>query len=321
MVRPQPDQHFQTVLSQIRVSSSDIASAKEFIRGKGGGDIQNLAAEFIIHRGVSANLAVEVYLGPTEDDVPKPLQEASRAISLSIACRRAAFELVASGEFSASGEIHWSPGIKIGYLLAGGRNTQGGRHRHLDGISFFHPAKLRPWPEAIHGARPSRGPTRRLPEGVDRALREARRCQLAGMPLPCLVMLGAAMEAMWTFAGDNLVDRAPEHETKATASRALEAFNLELKLLAIKNLCTETDVLGIILSGEKLKRLRKDIQATYTWANSLRLERNVIHEVGTLPSGQRLDDSAATLLLVAPFHLDFLARIAGMPPIMSDEGC
>jgi hypothetical protein len=327
-----PDEAGQFIAERIRVERADVAAIKSFAvssvdavlaenendRAAGALLVQNLALAWLKHAKLGAPWSRQtatdyhhrlpgIDIGSANAEVQ--LTQAARALSNVMAAHEAVWELVQAGELLPIGSLGvWRPD---GF---GWQTPSGGGGITIPGPTSTAPERIMraPWRRQSIGALWDADLYARdlpvdLHPGILEALREAVECFRRDLFLPCLAMLTAAAEGMWTETGTALLGAAARHDKdmkKLEDALTADRGGLSWLVSSAAAAYARKDLFGPVQKASGAH----DLAAEQQWTDAVRDGRNVLHwGVGTVTANSY--SKVATLLQVAPLRFKTLADV------------
>jgi hypothetical protein len=302
----------QRILSSLLLGRPDITSAKAFLMQDWVDDehrTSTLAHRWIRSLGIETRSIVILRANCADDD----LRLAGRELGLKLAFHYAVWELVGSGALMPGGSnSEEEPTVPYTTITDQSGGVRGGLYfpelKFTYPERIYKPANCQPRSLLSDGDLYLRSIGLDLHPGIEEALQEAARCFRHDLYTAALAMLGAASEGVWSETGAALALECSDSAKALQVSRALTSGTSGIGLLMnrIRELCEDPIQSGDILA--KCGVSLADLRAAWTWSDTIRDARNVLHW-GVQPALANGFDKVSALMLAAAHHLKTLWTI------------
>lgn len=293
-----PDKASERLRAALGVTREDVARAKSYLLGTGGGRTDELADEWLACQHLVIPRHVETD-SPTCEEV---IVNVARACSVRLALYQAACELVAAGELIAADQpTRWAP--SLAYRTPHG---SGGINTTMIGCSY--PGRVERPPLAPD---PTPDPDiflqgidcKSLHAGIKEAVNQALGCFRRGLYMPATAMLAAAAEATWTECGMAVATKLGDAKLQGVVSDPYASISKKV-VETRKALETANGKVLLKAAGQSVAK----VTDAEVWTTVLRDRRNALHWTKA-KSFVAEHSETASLLLGAPLHLGSLEAI------------
>ena len=292
-----PQEAADQIIEAVSVSREDICRAKGFILETPESDTDALAEGWLKVQDAVAPTEVHLDAGAADD----VLALLSKSCSLRMAFYQAIWELGSSADLLLGGQTSmWG-------ARATWRTDHGAGGLPLSRLVCPYPTNA--WRPPLPNQRPqdvdvflnSLGAG--LHAGIREAIKQSLSCYRRGLYLPCLVMLGAGVEAAWIECGSAVAKKLGDARLESTVADPFVGLS---RKVAQTTRSLDSAQAKVLLRSAGVSKSRLD--DAEVWTTALRGRRNALHW-GNAKSFIAESADAEGLLLGAPFHVGTLEAI------------